>query len=272
MARPLRIEFAGAFHHVMARGNARQSIFRGVPDREAFLGVLKRVCGRFDWRVWAYCLMDNHYHLLVETLEPTLSRGMREINGIYTQTFNRRHARMGHVFQGRYKSLLIDKDAYLLEVSRYIVLNPVKANICRGAADYRWSSYRQTLGQAKAPDWLVVDEVLKLFSRDRRRARQAYRKFVMADGGLVDPFAEAGGGILGDDSFIAKVTRSLKRPSREVPRKQRTWKSLASYAREAKHRNEAIQSAYQSGDFTLAQIGEHFGLHYATVSRIARKA
>lgn len=146
MARPLRIEFPGAFHHVMARGNARQAIFRTTQDREEFLDVLKRVCARFDWRVWAYCLMDNHYHLLVETVEPTLSRGMREINGIYTQIFNRRHSRTGHVFQGRYKSLLIDEDAYLLEVSRYIVLNPVKAKICRGAADYRWSSYRQAIG------------------------------------------------------------------------------------------------------------------------------
>src|SRR5579859_3715129 len=134
MARPLRIEFSGAFHHVMARGNARQNIFRDTQDRQAFLAGLKRVCERFDWRIWAYCLMDNHYHLLVETLEPTLSRGMREINGVYTQGFNRRHSRVGHVFQGRYKSLLIEKDAYLLELSRYIVLNPVKAKICRGAA------------------------------------------------------------------------------------------------------------------------------------------
>ncbi|MGH8398256.1 MAG: transposase, partial [Gammaproteobacteria bacterium] len=210
MARPLRIELAGAFHHVMARGNARQSIFRGASDREEFLGILKRVCGRFDWRVWAYCLMDNHYHLLVETREPTLSRGMREINGIYTQRFNRRHARTGHVFQGRYKSLLIDKDAYLLEVSRYIVLNPVKAKLCRGAADYRWSNYRQTIGRATAPDWLVVNEVLKLFSSSRVRARQAYRKFVMEGTGTVDPFAKAGGGILGAEVFVAKVTRNLK--------------------------------------------------------------
>ncbi|MGH8399831.1 MAG: transposase, partial [Gammaproteobacteria bacterium] len=101
MARPLRIEYAGAFHHVMARGNARQTIFREISDRNEFLEGLKRVCDRFDWRVWAYCLMDNHYHLLVETVQPTLSRGMRQLNGIYTQTFNRRHSRTGHVFQGR---------------------------------------------------------------------------------------------------------------------------------------------------------------------------
>jgi putative transposase len=270
MARPLRIEFAGAFHHVMARGNARQDIFRNAADREAFLTILKRVCDRFAWRIWAYCLMDNHYHLLTETLEPTLARGMREINGVYTQTFNRHHSRTGHIFQGRYKSLLVDKDAYLLEVSRYIVLNPVKAKICRGAADYRWSSYRQTIGQVKAPEWLVVDEVLKLFARDRSRARQAYRKFVMEGVGIEDPFVQAGGGILGDEVFIAKVTRHLKRPSREIPRKQRVWKSLTSFERETQNRDDAIRKAYATSHFTLTQIGEHFGLHYATVSRIAR--
>ena len=270
MARPLRIEFPGAFHHVMARGNARQSIFRDTQDRQIFLAGLKRVCERFDWRIWAYCLMDNHYHLLVETREPTLSRGMREINGNYTQAFNRRHSRVGHVFQGRYKSLLVEKDAYLLEVSRYIVLNPVKAKICRGAADYRWSSYRHIIGEASAPEWLAVDEALKLFSKEAGRARQAYRKFVMEGVGMTDPFEQAGGGILGGKSFIAKVTRGLRRPSREVPRKQRVWKSLVDYERENKSRNAAICAAYESGDFTLTQIGDHFGLHYASVSRLAR--
>jgi len=197
---------------------------------------------------------------------------MREINGVYTQTFNRHHGRTGHIFQGRYKSLLVDKDAYLLEVCRYIVLNPVKAGICRGAADYRWSSYRQTVGQVKAPVWLVHDEVLKLFGRDRNRARQAYRRFVMEGAGIDDPFAEAGGGILGDETFIAKVTHNLKQPSREIPRKQRIWKSLNSIERDAKDRDEAIRKAYASGNFTLAQIGDHFGLHYATISRIARNS
>ena len=271
MARPLRIEFPGAFHHVMARGNARQDVFRKDGDREALLSGLKRVCERFDWRIWAYCLMDNHYHLLVETLEPTLARGMREINGLYTQAFNRRHSRTGHVFQGRYKSLLIDADTYLLEVSRYIVLNPVKARICRGAADYRWSSYRAILGQATAPGWLVVADVLKLFSHDRARAKQAYRSFVMEGAGLEDPFAAAGGGILGSETFIAKVTRTLKRPSKEIPRKQRVWKTLVAHERDTSDRDAAIRAAYASGDFTLAQIGAHFDLHYATVSRIARK-
>jgi len=110
MARPLRIEFEGALYHVMARGNARSEIFIDDEDREVFLDNLGRVCGRFEWRAWAWCLMGNHYHLLIETVEPTLSKGMREINGVYTQAFNRRHGRSGHVLQGRFKAPLVDKD------------------------------------------------------------------------------------------------------------------------------------------------------------------
>lgn len=115
----------------MARGNARAAIYLDDEDRRAFCLGLSRVCERFDWRLWSYCLMDNHYHLLIETLRPTLSRGMREVNGVYTQAFNRRHARVGHVLQGRYKAVLVDKDSYLLELSRYIVLNPVRAHLCQ---------------------------------------------------------------------------------------------------------------------------------------------
>ena len=107
MARPLRIEFEGALYHVMARGNARADIFLEDGDRQLFIENLGRVCGRFQWRVWAWCLMDNHYHLLVETMEPTLSKGMREVNGVYTQAFNRRHGRSGHVLQGRFKASLV---------------------------------------------------------------------------------------------------------------------------------------------------------------------
>ncbi len=145
MSRPQRIEFAGACYHVMARGNARERIYWDDEDRQRFLDGLSRVCDRFDWILWAYCLMDNHYHLLVETEQPTLSRGMREVNGTYSQSFNRRYGRVGHVLQGRYKAILVDKDAYLTELQRYIVLNPVRAGLCGGAGDWRWSSYPAVL-------------------------------------------------------------------------------------------------------------------------------
>ena len=138
MARPLRIEFEGALYHLMARGNARSDIFVDDGDRQVFIDNVGRVCGRFSWRVWAWCLMSNHYHLLIETLEPTLSKWMREVNSVYTQAFNRRHGRSGHVLQGRFRSPLVDKDNYLLELSRYVVLNPVRAGMVGTAADCSW--------------------------------------------------------------------------------------------------------------------------------------
>ncbi|MDZ4813520.1 MAG: transposase [Pseudomonadota bacterium] len=271
MARPLRIEYAGALHYLMARGSARAEVFADDDDREAFLSELARVCERFDWVVWAYCLMGNHYHLLVETRRPTLSRGMRELNGIYTQRFNRRHRRVGPVFQGRYKSVLVDKDSYLLELSRYIVLNPVRADLCERADAWRWSSYRAVMGKAPAPDRLAVDATLNLFGTDRGVARRAYARFVAAGVEASDPTADISGQIfLGDDDFVARVTRKTQSASRQIPRTQRTWKSLKAIKRESEDRNAAIRAAYALGVYSLSEIGAHFGLHYASISRIGR--
>ena len=124
MARPIRIEFAGAFYHVTARGDRQEDIYLSDQDRIGFLSILEQVCNRFNWLVHAYCLMDNHYHLLVETPDSNLGKGMRQLNGVYTQTSNRTHGKVGHVFQGRYKAILVEKETYLLELARYIVLNP----------------------------------------------------------------------------------------------------------------------------------------------------
>ena len=129
MARPMRIEFPGAVYHVTSRGNARAPIFIDDSDREDFLSILGSVVRRYNWLCHAYCLMGNHYHLIIETIEGNISRGMRQLNGVYTQKFNWKHARTGHIFQGRFKAILIEKESYLLEVSRYVVLNPVRANM-----------------------------------------------------------------------------------------------------------------------------------------------
>jgi REP-associated tyrosine transposase len=272
MSRPLRIEFAGAVYHVMARGNGRERIFRSDDDYRVFLAGLAKTCTRFDWLVWAYCLMGNHYHLLLQTQRPTLSQGMRELNGVYTQAFNRRHRRVGHVLQGRYKAVLIEKDSYLLELSRYVVLNPVRARVCETAADWPWSSYRAVVGRAGAAGWLAAAATLELFGNNRRAARSAYARFVADGVDAPDPSAEVAGQLfLGGEQFVAQVTKRLKTTSREVPRAQRQWRTLAQFEREARDRNAAIRAAYASGAYTLRAIGEHFGLHYATVSRIARQ-
>jgi putative transposase len=272
MARPLRIEFAGAVYHVMARGNARETIFLDDEDREAFVANLGRVAGRFDWRMWAWCLMDNHYHLLVETLKPTLSRGMREVNGVYTQGFNRRHGRVGHVLQGRYKAVVVDKDSYLIELSRYVVLNPVRAGLVAHAGDWRWSSYGAVMGKTPAPDWLAVDESLSLFHPDRGPARRAYARFVAEGVNAPDPTeAVERQSILGTEAFVERMVKLASKgaTSREVPRRARLVPSLSAIERKSRDRDQAIQMAYASGGYTLAEIGDHFGLHYSTVSRIA---
>lgn len=150
MARPLRIEFAGALYHVTARGNARQDIYLDDGDRRQFLDLLAHAVNRHDWYCHAYCLMGNHYHLLVETGTPTLSKGMKLLNGSYTQYFNQRYRRVGHVFQGRYSAVLVQKESYLLELARYIALNPVRAQMVRRAQDWPWSSYCATAGLAES--------------------------------------------------------------------------------------------------------------------------
>lgn len=135
MARPLRIEYAGALYHVTSRGDGREDIYVEDKDRVLFLKVLQAVCERFNWEVHAYCLMTNHYHLLIETPDANLSMGMRQLNGVYTQRFNNAHKRVGHVFQRRYKAILVQKESHLLELARYIVLNPVRAQMVRAAKD-----------------------------------------------------------------------------------------------------------------------------------------
>ena len=188
MSRPLRLEFIGALYHVTSRGDRREEIYDTDQDRESFLAILGEVCERYNWVCHAYCLMSNHYHLLIETPDANLSKGMRQLNGVYTQTYNRANDKAGHVFQGRYKAILVEKEAYLLELSRYIVLNPVRAKMVRSAKDWRWSSYRATVGQSPTPSWLTTDWVLSAFGRIKKKAIQNYRTFVSEGRGQPSPW------------------------------------------------------------------------------------
>ncbi|MGH7664634.1 MAG: transposase [Gemmatimonadaceae bacterium] len=271
MARPLRLEFPGALYHVMARGNAREPIVRDDYDREQIISGLGRVCARLGWCVWAYCVMDNHYHIVVETSAGNLSRGMRDLNGVYSQAFNRRHERVGHVFQGRYKAVLVDRDAYILELSRYVVLNPVRAGLCRTAGDWQWSSYGVAMGSRPTAAWLASESMLGYFGATRDDARRAYAAFVAEGISAPAPLAaNPGSPFLGDERFVTHATAMAKGASPEIPKPQRAWLSLAQYHRLECSRNAAIRAAYASGAHTLRSIGDYFGLHYATVSRIAR--
>lgn len=180
MARPLRIEFSDALYHVTSRGNEQRAIFRSDRDRKAFLDFLGQTVKRFGWRISAWVLMTNHFHLVVQTPEPNLSRGMHWLNGTYAAWFNQAHKRVGHLFQGRFKALLIEKETYFAEVLRYVVLNPVRAGMVARPEEYRWSSYRSTAGLDPLPAWLDIASVDALFDCDRVVAQNLYRDFVLA--------------------------------------------------------------------------------------------
>ncbi|MBN7799211.1 REP-associated tyrosine transposase, partial [Parahaliea mediterranea] len=224
MARPLRIEFAGALYHVTSRGNARQDIFLDDVDRESFLDVLSKACDRYKWLCHAYCLMGNHYHLLLETQAPTLSKGMKYLNGTYTQLINRRHQRVGHVFQGRFKAIVVDRDSYLLELARYFVLNPVRAGMVRSAKDWPWSSYRATAGIVHRHQVLTTDWLLGSFGRRRGSAQEAYMRFVQSGKGQPSPWEALKNQIyLGSDKFVEDMQCKLDpdQSLRDIPRPQK---------------------------------------------------
>ncbi|MCL5043314.1 MAG: transposase [Gammaproteobacteria bacterium] len=277
MARPLRLEFAGALYHITARGDRRELIYEDDNDRLSFLALLSELCQQYQWVCHAYCLMGNHYHLLLETLEANLSSGMRQLNGVYTQRHNRRHERVGHVFQGRYKAILVEKEGYLLELARYIVLNPVRAQMVHSAEEWPWSSYQATVGSVDPFAGLYVDWVLSAFGQDREHAVAGYKRFVASGRGQPTPWEALKNQIyLGGDQFIASVqgtidpTRSLA----EIPSLQRRPppRPLDDYFANSADRDQAIAAAYASGGYSLQAIGEHVGLHYSRVSRIVKRA
>ena len=274
MARPLRLELAGAVYHVTSRGDGREDIFLSDEDRLAWLETLGEVCKRFNWVCHAYCQMTNHYHLVIETPDANLSKGMRQLNGVYTQRFNRSHQRVGHVFQGRFKAILVEKDSYLLELARYAVLNPLRAKMVRRLEQWPWSSYLASCGQAAKPNWLQVDFVLSQFASQRVRAIAKYVDFVHEGARLPSVWSQLQGQVyLGSEAFVRKrqVLVDKKPAVTEVPRAQRRamTRPLSDFA-DNHARNEAIALAYLSGRHTMAAIAEHFGVHYTTVSRLVK--
>ena len=278
MARPLRIEYEGAVYHITSRGNARQDIFLDDEDRLKFLDVLAEVVERYHWICHAYCLMPNHYHLLLETPLANLSQGMRQLNGVYTQAFNRRHHRTGHVLQGRYKAILVEKESHLLELARYIVLNPVRAGLVRHPRSWRWSSYRATAGDEEPPAFLTTDWILSQFHRERGRARREYREFVSRGKG-VDVWTDLRGGvILGSDGFVERLEPLLRERAweLEIPRRERlaarpTLEELFAKVKSKADRDERIYQAVRVYGYTLKQVAEVVGLSYSTVSVIAKR-
>lgn len=280
MARPLRIEFPGAAYHVTSRGDRREPIFVDDEDRHALLAVVGQAMSRFDAQILAYCLMDNHYHFVLHTRKANLSLLMRHINGVYTQSFNRRHDKVGHLFQGRFKAILVDRDAYLLEVCRYVELNPVRARMVRKAQSWPWSSYRAHVGATGAPQWLDVEGLHGYLlgrapqsAADRRRAAVQYAEFVSAavDGRLWDT-ALRQQIYLGDEAFVERMQARVK-PERssavEIPKAQRRRvQTMAQWLAQSASRDEALYHAYMESGYSMSALAAQVGLSVSRVSRL----
>lgn len=246
MTRPLRLEFPGAVYHITARGNRREPIFLDDADRLRFIDLLSKEVEQQGWLLYAFCLMNNHYHLLLETPQPNLARGMRRLNGVYTQAFNRAHGLVGHVLQGRYKSILVDKDVYLRELCRYVVLNPmrVKKPLAKSIANYPWSSYLATAGRMPVPQWLAVAPVQALFGRSRTAAIKAYERFVAEGRNVASPWSDLNAQVyLGREPFLKRMQRlAAKQPGENIPRAHR-------------------QPARPDAQAVLADVAERYGLN-----------
>ncbi len=274
MARPLRIEYAGALYHITSRGNAQQEIFLNDDHRASFLDTLAKTCERQKWLCHAYCLMSNHYHLLIETQAASLSKGMKILNGSYTQYFNRNQSRVGHVFQGRFKAILVERDSHLLELCRYVVLNPVRARMVRSAKDWPWSSYRATAGLSRAHAVLSMDWILGNFGRREKIAQEKYRAFVLAGKGQPSPWEKLKNQVfLGSDQFIEESQSHISQDQSldDIPKLQKLAppKPLSHYAQSYSEK-EGMARAYLSGHYTLADVGAVWGKSYARVSRAVK--
>jgi putative transposase len=266
MARPLRVELAGGIHHVTARGNRKQHIFEDSSDRHVFLEMFDETLRRFRWECLSYCLMGNHYHLLVLTVRPNLSAGMRYLNGTYARRFNDRRSESGHVFQGRFDGPLVQREEHLLATLRYIALNPVEAGLCRAAHDWPWSSHRALAGMI-APGRVAVERAYEHLPGPTRGPQQ-YRDLVNSGEGAAERLLH--GAVRGDAAFIAEHAPS-SRPSSEIP--CRDWQPERPQLPELLGDADdpaAIARAYEEFGYTQAEIARELGCSYSTVSRRLR--
>jgi REP element-mobilizing transposase RayT len=287
MGRPLRIEYPGAFYHVTSRGNERKDVFKSQRDRGKFLEYLESATVRYGASIHVYCLMSNHYHLLIETPGGNLSQIMRHINGAYTNYFNAKRKRSGHLFQGRYKALLVEADAYATEVSRYVHLNPVRVGIVVTPEEYQWSSYRAYIGQGKPPKWLQTAFISSYFGNNAGKAADGYQCFVNDLLGkeysspLEQSVAQA---ILGSTEFITEIEanylRERGRDRNLLELRKLTMRLSLEHIIQAgrTHLGEdrmadkaIIYLCHRYSGARLKEIGERFGVSESAVSQISNR-
>jgi putative transposase len=298
MGRPLRVEYAGALYHITSRGNERRKIFLEDGDRKKFLEILGDYNDRYGILIHGYVLMDNHYHVILETPRGNLLKVMHGINGRYTGYFNRKYGRVGHLFQGRYRGIVIDKDSYLIPLSRYVHLNPVRAGVVERPEHYRWSSYRGYIGRGRECEWLECSWVLSQFGRDRNGARRKYKEYVeqALKEKVENPLERLHGQvILGGEEFVNRVKGIFKGKAlnQEIPERRRLeqhpalddvlrWISRAFKIDEDSIRSKgsranaarkvAIYFAKRYTGLGNEQIARFFGgIHYSAVSKAYSK-
>jgi putative transposase len=288
MARPLRINYPGAFYHVTSRGNDRKNVFKSERDREKFIEYLDSATQRYDAVIHAFCLMDNHYHFLLETPSGNLPQIMRHINGAYTTYFNVKRARSGHLFQGRYKAILVEIDEYAKELSRYIHLNPVRAKMAKTPEEYKWSSYQFYIGAQKPPDWLYRNFILGYFGNKVSIAQKEYRKFVsiLVSEKYSSPLDEVvGSTLLGSPGFISFIKDNFlsgKKPDKDLPAlkgliEKASMKDIFDEVEAVLGKQPVLARSVKmflcqryTGE-KLKDIGTHFGIGESGVSHASRR-
>lgn len=282
MARPLRIEFPGAVYHITTRGDRREPVYRDDTDRRQFLDIVAHAMERFDAQILAYCLMGNHYHLVLHTRRANLSRLMRHLNGVYTQAFNRRHGLSGHLFQGRFKAILVDRDAYLLALCRYVERNPVAARLVTSPQDWAWSSFRAHICTAPTPPWLDSDGLHGYLlgrpvesRRDRTTAAKHYAAFAKVKAEETASLWREGLRqqiFLGDEEFAKRMLAQAKLPKRlpqEIPKLQRKRPGMLQECLANAHtREEGLRVAYRECGITMTAMAAELGLSVSRVSRL----
>lgn len=287
MARPLRIQYPGAVYHITSRGNERKAVFKSRRDREKFIGYLQSATERYGAAIYCFCLMDNHYHLLMETPEGNLSQVMQHINGSYTTYYNVKRKRAGHLFQGRYHAILVEAGAYALELSRYIHLNPVRAGIATRPEDHLWSSYIHYIDGRNQPDWLQASPILAYLSQKEADARRRYQEFVQDKLGSSYPSPlkmAAAGAILGGEAFVEKVqqehldttTKDRNLPTLRALTRKHSMDQIIELVdkhieNNALARKICIHLCHRFSGEKLRNIGERFELSESGVTQASRR-
>lgn len=284
MTRPLRIDFPGAVYHVTSRGDRREVIYADDGDRALFLTVLATALQRCQASALAYCLMSNHYHLVLQTQEANLSQLMRQVNGVYTQAFNRRHGLTGHLFQGRFKAILVDSDAYLMALCQYAELNPVRARMVESAEQWSWSSYLAHTGKAAAPDWLDASALASFVLQreaqtvaDFAEAARLYEKAVQ----LEPPQNIWNDGLrqqiyLGDEDFVHRMQARVdakRKHDADIPKTQRArLRTLAEWLQVSPSREAALRAAHVEWGIPMTDLARQLDLSVARVSQLIKRA